>query len=114
MGAEKLKERRPLSEVILGMTSKCLLALNVQSQPKIVWPQNLIVGKAYVAQLERSGALPAGADYFHENLDCQSGKAGASRKTGRSQGNGRRSRQRRREVEIRDGCGPDAGFGGYP
>lgn len=33
--------------------------LNVQSQPKIVWPQNLIVGKAYVAQLERSGALPA-------------------------------------------------------
>jgi hypothetical protein len=31
--------------------------LNVQSQPKIVWPQNLIVGKAYVAQLERSGAL---------------------------------------------------------
>ncbi len=33
--------------------------LNVQSQPKIVWPQNLIVGKAYVAQLERSGALTA-------------------------------------------------------
>jgi hypothetical protein len=33
--------------------------LNVQSQPKIVWPQNLIVGKAYVAQLERSAALPA-------------------------------------------------------
>ncbi len=33
--------------------------LNVQSQPKIVWPQNLIVGKAYVAQLERSGALAA-------------------------------------------------------
>jgi hypothetical protein len=33
--------------------------LNVQSQPKIVWPQNLIVGKSYVAQLERSGALPA-------------------------------------------------------
>ena len=33
--------------------------LNVQNQPKIVWPQNLIVGKAYVAQLERSGALAA-------------------------------------------------------
>ena len=33
--------------------------LNVQSQPKIVWPQNLIVGKAYIAQLERSGALSA-------------------------------------------------------
>ena len=25
VGTEKLKERRPLSEVILGMTSKCLL-----------------------------------------------------------------------------------------
>ncbi len=33
--------------------------LNVQSQPKIVWPQNLIVAKAYVAQLDRSGALDA-------------------------------------------------------
>jgi hypothetical protein len=33
--------------------------LNVQSQPKIVWPQNLIVAKAYIAQLERSGALGA-------------------------------------------------------
>ncbi len=33
--------------------------LNVQSQPKIVWPSNLIVAKAYVAQLDRSGALAA-------------------------------------------------------
>ena len=33
--------------------------LNVQSQPKIVWPQNLIVAKAYVAQLDRSGAFDA-------------------------------------------------------
>jgi hypothetical protein len=33
--------------------------LNVQSQPRIVWPDNLIVGKAYLAQLERSGALAA-------------------------------------------------------
>ena len=33
--------------------------LNVQSQPKIVWPQNLIVAKAYVAQLDRSGVLGA-------------------------------------------------------
>ncbi len=32
--------------------------LNVQNQPKIVWPQNAIVGRAYVDQLERSGALP--------------------------------------------------------
>jgi len=33
--------------------------LNVQNQPHIEWPQNLIVAKAYVVQLERSGALPA-------------------------------------------------------
>jgi hypothetical protein len=33
--------------------------LNVQSQPRIVWPQNLILAKAYIAQLERSGVLGA-------------------------------------------------------
>ena len=31
--------------------------LNVQNQPHIEWPQNLIVAKAYVVQLDRSGAL---------------------------------------------------------
>jgi hypothetical protein len=33
--------------------------LNVQNQQKIEWPQNLVVAKAYVDQLERSQALPA-------------------------------------------------------
>src|SRR5262249_37015254 len=33
--------------------------LNVQNQPHVVWPQNYIVARAYVDQLERSGALPA-------------------------------------------------------
>jgi hypothetical protein len=33
--------------------------LNVQNQPKIVWPSNLVVARAYVDQLARSGALPA-------------------------------------------------------
>jgi hypothetical protein len=33
--------------------------LNVQNQPKITWPSNFIVARAYVDQLERSGALPA-------------------------------------------------------
>src|SRR5689334_11882990 len=33
--------------------------LNVQNQPKIVWPQNFIVARAYVDQLTRSNALPA-------------------------------------------------------
>ena len=31
--------------------------LNVQNQPKIVWPENFIVARAYVDQLSRSGAL---------------------------------------------------------
>lgn len=31
--------------------------LNVQNQPRITWPSNFIVGRAYVDQLERSGAL---------------------------------------------------------
>ncbi|MDQ3731435.1 MAG: hypothetical protein M3329_05700, partial [Pseudomonadota bacterium] len=34
--------------------------LNVQNQEKIEWPRQLIVAKAYVDQLERSRALPAG------------------------------------------------------
>jgi hypothetical protein len=34
--------------------------LNVQNQEKIEWPRQLVVAKAYVDQLERSQALPAG------------------------------------------------------
>ena len=33
--------------------------LNVQDQPHIEWPHNLVVARAYVDQLERSQALPA-------------------------------------------------------
>jgi hypothetical protein len=33
--------------------------LNVQNQPKIVWPANLVVAKAYLDQLGRSQALPS-------------------------------------------------------
>jgi hypothetical protein len=32
--------------------------LNVQNQPKIVWPQNFVVARAYIDQLTRSNALP--------------------------------------------------------
>jgi hypothetical protein len=34
--------------------------LNVQNQQKIEWPSKLVVAKAYIDQLERSEALPAG------------------------------------------------------
>ena len=54
--------------------------LNVQSQPKIVWPQNLIVGKAYVAQLERSGALAAPRIASLKAAIAKVEKPGASRK----------------------------------
>jgi hypothetical protein len=33
--------------------------LNVQNQPKIVWPQNFVVARAYLDQLTRGSALPA-------------------------------------------------------
>jgi hypothetical protein len=33
--------------------------LNVQNQPKITWPANFIVARAYIDQLSRSGALAA-------------------------------------------------------
>ena len=33
--------------------------LNVQNQPKITWPKNFVVARAYVDQLSRSGALAA-------------------------------------------------------
>jgi hypothetical protein len=32
---------------------------NVQNQQRIVWPHKLVVAKAYIDQLERSGGLPA-------------------------------------------------------
>ena len=54
--------------------------LNVQSQPKIVWPQNLIVGKAYIAQLERSGALAAARLASLKAAIAKVEKPGASRK----------------------------------
>jgi hypothetical protein len=33
--------------------------LNVQHQPKIVWPASFVVAKAYIDQLRRANALPA-------------------------------------------------------
>jgi hypothetical protein len=54
--------------------------LNVQSQPKIVWPQNLIVGKAYIAQLERSGALAAQRIASLKSAIAKVERPGASRK----------------------------------
>jgi DNA-binding transcriptional regulator YdaS (Cro superfamily) len=33
--------------------------LNVQNQPKITWPANFVVARAYVDQLSRGAALPA-------------------------------------------------------
>jgi hypothetical protein len=54
--------------------------LNVQSQPKITWPQNLIVGKAYVVQLERSGGLAAPRIASLKAAIAKVEKPGSSRK----------------------------------
>ena len=43
-----------------------LAELNVQDQPKIEWPSNLVVAKAYIDQLSRSQALSA-----HQIADLQ-------------------------------------------
>ncbi len=51
--------------------------LNVQNQQRIEWPNRLVVGSAYVDQLERSKALPA--DEI-ENLRQAIQKAAGSRK----------------------------------
>ena len=37
-----------------------MAALNVQTQERYSWPRKLVVAKAYVDQLERSSAMPAG------------------------------------------------------
>lgn len=42
--------------------------LNVQNQPKITWPSNFIVARAYVDQLSRSGAV-AETDHRAERGD---------------------------------------------
>ena len=54
--------------------------LNVQNQPKIVWPQNFIVARAYVVQLERSGALPAARIAALKTAMEKAEHAGSSRK----------------------------------
>uniref|UniRef100_Q022J1 Putative secreted protein n=1 Tax=Solibacter usitatus (strain Ellin6076) TaxID=234267 RepID=Q022J1_SOLUE len=50
--------------------------LNVQNQPKITWPANFIVARAYVDQLSRSGAL---APQRIEQLNTTIGRVEASR-----------------------------------
>ena len=46
------------SEIDAAKTVR-VAALNVQSQERLVWPNKLVVAKAYLDQLERSQALPA-------------------------------------------------------
>jgi hypothetical protein len=39
------------------LTQKRDDAANVEDQPKLVWPANFIVARAYLDQLNRSGSL---------------------------------------------------------
>ena len=69
--------------------------LNVQNQQKIEWPHKLVVAKAYVDQLERSGGLPADriaelrtAIQKAESSKLSSGSRGALRGIGLALGMG--------------------------
>jgi hypothetical protein len=54
--------------------------LNVQDQQQLVWPANVVVARAYLDQLERSGGLAAGtiADARRELASAQ-GQAGVQK-----------------------------------
>jgi hypothetical protein len=54
--------------------------LNVQNQPKIVWPQNFIVARAYIAQLDRSGAMNASRSSALKAAMAKAEKSGAGGK----------------------------------
>jgi hypothetical protein len=54
--------------------------LNVQNQPKITWPSNYIGARAYVAQLDRSGALAPARIAALKTAIAKADKSGASRK----------------------------------
>jgi hypothetical protein len=56
--------------------------LNVQNQPKIVWPQNFVVARAYIAQLDRSGALKASQTAALKAAIAKVEQPGASHKDG--------------------------------
>jgi hypothetical protein len=56
--------------------------LNVQNQPKITWPANFVVARAYVDQLQRSGALTP------ERIAAVSAAIAAADGSGRKGGDG--------------------------
>jgi hypothetical protein len=54
--------------------------LNVQGQPKLVWPARFVVARAYVDQLVRDGGLPAArTTAIAQALDAAEGRTGADR-----------------------------------
>ncbi|HEY5087952.1 MAG TPA: hypothetical protein VII66_11400, partial [Gemmatimonadaceae bacterium] len=55
--------------------------LNVQGQPKIVWPPSFALARAYVDQLERSNGLAAGRiSAVRHDLASAEGESGAQRR----------------------------------
>ena len=60
--------------------------LNVQGQPKFVWPPSFSLARAYVDQLERSGGLGAGRiASVRQALSAAESASGASRRSGLTQ-----------------------------
>jgi hypothetical protein len=55
--------------------------LNVQGQPKYVWPTTFSLAKAYVDQLERSGGLSSGeVNSARQQLGAAQAASGAQRR----------------------------------
>ncbi len=87
--------------------------LNVQNQPKITWPANFVVARAYLDQLTRSNALPAATDCGAERRDRQSrSNAFRPQRIRPAQDDGREPREGRRQGEDPGGRGPHARIGG--
>ena len=89
--------------------------LNVQNQPKITWPSNFVVARAYLDQLARSNALPA-KQLASLNEAIAKGEPTSSRPQGVRpvQVDGGEPRQGSGEGEDLRGRGADARAGGDP
>ncbi len=87
--------------------------LNVQNQPKITWPSNFVVARAYLDQLARSSALGAAADRGADGIDREAGgDANGPQGGGATEGNGGDAGEGCGEGEDPGGCGAYAGAGG--
>ena len=89
--------------------------LNVQNQPKITWPANFVVARAYVDQLTRSNALPANELTALNEAIAKGEPTSSDRKaSAQFKSMAETTRQGSGQGEDRHGRGADARAGGDP